>query len=306
MDPWRWKTGELPHLATFVRAAELGSFSAAASGLGMTQPAVSQRIAALERALAVSLFVRSAGRITLSESGRLLYEYARKILDLHEQARQALGNQTPALAGNLTLSASSVPGECFLPALLPAFHAKYPEVHVRATVSDSGSVIRDVERGHSPLGLVGQKTESSILEVRAIGDDAIVLVVPPGHAWASRGAIPLKSLRREPLIVREPGSGSRFALEKSLEQSGTSLAELDVALELGSNAGIKDAVRRNLGVAFLSRVVVERELAAGELCAVTVRGLRLSRHFYLVYRRGRPLSPAANVFVRFIEAHPIG
>ena len=161
---------ELPHLATFVRAAEEGSFTAAASALGITQTAVSQRIAALEGELRVSLFDRRAGRIALTEAGQRLYQYARQILDLHEQARRDLGGFHPTVPGDLPIAASSVPGECFLPALLSAFHAKHPQVYVRATVSDSGSVIKEVEKGRTLLGLIGQKPEKSTLEARLIAD----------------------------------------------------------------------------------------------------------------------------------------
>jgi DNA-binding transcriptional LysR family regulator len=297
---------ELPHLATFATVAERGSFTAAAAGLGITQAAVSQRIAVLENDLRVSLFNRRGGRVTLTEVGQRLYPFARQILDLHGQARTEIGGVRLAVAGDLPLAASSVPGECFLPALLSAFHGLYPGVHVRATVGDSGSVMRDVERGRATLGLVGQEAEKPSLESRSIGSDTLVLVVANGHRWASRKRIPLKALTGEPLILREHGSGSRHALEKSLERAGASLTGLNVTLELGSNAAIKDAVKRGLGVAFLSRLAVRREIDAGELREVMVSGLSLTRHFYLVHHRRRPLSPAASVFRHFLESHPIG
>jgi hypothetical protein len=166
-------------------------------------------------------------------------------------------------------------------------------VHVRATVGDSGSVMQDVEKGRATIGLVGQEAEKPTLEFRTIGSDSLVLVVGPGHRWAARKRIPLKALTGESLIIRELGSGSRCALEKSLDRSGISLAGLNITLELGSNAAIKDAVQRGLGVAFLSRLAVQREIDANELRAVTVDGLSLDRHFYLVYHRRRPLSPPA-------------
>jgi DNA-binding transcriptional LysR family regulator len=150
---------ELPHLSTFARAAEQGSFTAAAAQMGITQAAVSQRIATLEGELRGSLFDRRAGRISLTEAGQRLYQFARQILDLHDEARRDLGGFHPPVSGDLPTAASSVPGECFLPALLSAFHATHPQVHVRATVSDSGSVIKNVEKGRATLGLVGQKAE---------------------------------------------------------------------------------------------------------------------------------------------------
>jgi DNA-binding transcriptional LysR family regulator len=297
---------ELPHLATFASAAERGSFTAAAAALGITQAAVSQRIAVLEGELRVALFDRRAGKIALSEAGQRLYEYAHQILGLHQQARTELGGFHPAVSGDLPIAASSVPGECFLPALLSAFHANYPQVRVRARVGDSSSVIKDVEAGRASLGLIGQKAEKPALETRSIGRDSLVLIVPPGHLWATRRSIALHALIGEPLIIRESGSGTRCALEKSLERAGTSLADLNIALELGSNAAIKGAVKRGLGVAFLSRFAVQRELDSRELRVVSVRGLCLARHFYLVYHRRRPLSPAATALMHFVAAHPIG
>jgi DNA-binding transcriptional LysR family regulator len=296
---------ELPHLSTFVRVAERGSFTAAAAELGITQAAVSQRVATLEGELRVSLFDRQTGRISLTEAGERLYKFARQIIDLHEKARRDIGGFHPSVSGDLPIGASSVPGECFLPALLSAFHAGYPDVHVRATVSDSSSVIKDVEKGRVLLGLIGQKCEKPALETRVIGHDWLVLLVPASHRWANRKAVSLDALAQEPLIVREAGSGSRLALEKSLERAGRSLAHLNLSLELGSNAAIKDAVRRRLGVAFLSRFCVKRELDSDELRAVSVRGLCLTRDFSLIFHRRRPLSQAACVFLNFLESHPI-
>ncbi len=297
---------ELPHLSTLVAVAERGSFTAAATNLGVTQAAVSQRIAVLEGKLRLSLFDRRAGIISLTEAGRRLYEYARKILELHMEARTNLrGFRTP-VSGNLPIAASSVPGECLLPGLLSAFHEKYPGVHVRATVGDSGSVMQDIEKGRATLGLVGQEAENPSLAFRPIGSDSLVLVVAPAHRWAGRKRISLKALTTESLIIREVGSGSRCALEKSLERASTSLASFNITLELGSNAAIKDTVKRGLGVAFLSLLAVQRELDAAELRAVTVSGLSLTRQFYLVYHRHRPLTPAAFTFVNFLESHRTG
>jgi LysR family transcriptional regulator, low CO2-responsive transcriptional regulator len=179
-------------------------------------------------------------------------------------------------------------------------------VHVRATVSDSRSVLHEVEKGQAILGLVGQKVDSPSLVVRPLGTDCLVLVVPPRHPWARRKAVSLRALRRESLIIRELGSGSRYALEKSLERAGTSISALNVTLELGSNAAIKDAVRRGLGLAFLSLLAVQKDIDAAELCRVEVKGLDLTRHFYLVHDRCRPLSPAASIFLHFLESHPLG
>ena len=172
-------------------------------------------------------------------------------------------------------------------------------------MSDSGSVLKDIEKGRATVGLVGQKTENAQLDFRPVGSDRLVLVVPCGHPAADRRTLSIRALQRQNLILREPGSGSRCVLEKGLEGAGLSLAVLNMTLELGSNAAIMDAVRRDLGVAFLSELPVRRDVDAGELRTVTVRGLDLARSLYLVFHRGRPLAPAALAFLQFLETHPL-
>ena len=155
--------GELPHLATFAAVAERGSFTATAAQLGVTQAAVSQRIAVLEKELRVSLFNRQARRISLSDAGQRLYQYGAKSSNCTGRPGRT-SRFRPIVAGDLPVAASSVPGECFLPALLSAFHKKHPRIRVRATVSDSSSVIEEIEKGRATLGLVGQKAENPNFE----------------------------------------------------------------------------------------------------------------------------------------------
>jgi DNA-binding transcriptional LysR family regulator len=125
---------QLPHLETFCKAAELSSFTAAAQALHLTQAAVSQRIAALEKALGKPVFQRQRGRVALSPAGRTVYDYAQRILDLHRELRGRIAGQKAAVTGELLLAASSVPGEHLLPALLADFRIAYPKIQVRATI----------------------------------------------------------------------------------------------------------------------------------------------------------------------------
>src|SRR4051794_11115590 len=126
---------QLPHLDTFVKAAELSSFTAAAKALHLTQAAVSQRIATLEADLGVALFRRQGGRVVVTEAGQRLHSYALRILDLHRQARQETTGSPVTITGELSLAASSIPGEHLLPGLLDAFRQRYPNIQVRATVT---------------------------------------------------------------------------------------------------------------------------------------------------------------------------
>ncbi len=292
----------LPHLETFARAAELSSFTAAARDLGLTQAAVSQRIQGLEGALGVSLFRRRAGRVELTAAGQRLYPFAERILALHREAVEEVTGQKAPLTGELTLAASSIPGEHLLPDLLGAFRARHPHVQVRATVTDTQSVLRQVEQGEVHVGLVGGRTDNAALEFRHFATDRIVLVVPPGHPWRRRRRVTLAQLAEEPLLLREPGSGSRWALERGLAQAGHPLGGLNVALELGSNEGIKEAVQRGLGLAFLSSFAVADDLAAGRLHAVPVAGLTIEREMFAVWGCGRALPITARLFLDLLPA----
>ncbi len=294
---------QLPHLETFAEAAELGSFTAAGKALGLTQAAVSQRIHALEQLLGRPLFERQGGRVLLTETGHRLHDYARRILALHREAIHELtGRKLPPAAGELSLATSSVPGEHLLPGLLSVFRERHPHIQVRATVSDTRQVLRQVEQGQAEVGLVGGKVDNPHLEYRCIATDRLALVVPAGHPWARRKRLLLAQLGGQPLILREAGSGSRWCLERALAQAGKSLSDLQVALELGSNEAIKEAVQRGLGAAFLSTHAVRQDVASGKLHALEVSGLPLEREVFAVWDRRRALPTPARLFLDLLES----
>jgi DNA-binding transcriptional LysR family regulator len=292
-------------LETFSKAAELSSFTGAAKALRLTQASVSQRVQALEKAIGTPLFKRQGGRVLLTDAGQKLYDFAQRILDLHRQARREItGRETPP-GGELSLAASSIPGEHLLPSLLSLFGKKHPHIRVRATVGDSMGVMAQVERGEVNLGLVGRKTDNPRLEFRYLASDKMVLIVPPGHALIGRKKVSVRQLPRHPLVLREVGSGLRHCFEKSLDKVGLSLDDLRVALELGSNEAIKEAVLRGVGVAILSTYAVQKEIRTGQLNALTVSDLHCDRDMYIVQDRRRVLPLPARLFLLYLETHPI-
>jgi DNA-binding transcriptional LysR family regulator len=294
----------LPHLETFAQAAELGSFTAAAKALGLSQAAVSQRIQELEQTLNVSLFRRERGRAFLTEAGQRLYPYTQQIQSLHEEARHQLTGRKAALRGELTLAASSIPGEHLLPALLSAFRRRHPHIRIRATVADSSAVLTAVEHSRVNLGFVGMKADLPNLEFRKFACDALVLVVNRRHPWRRRRQVALTDLCQQPLVLREAGSGSRWCLEQALERAGVAPSSLHIALELGSNEAIKEAVLRGSGAAVLSKHAVKKELRSGALHALKVAGLCLKRDIFVVWERRRVLPIAARLLLDALEQVP--
>jgi DNA-binding transcriptional LysR family regulator len=294
----------LPHLETFVEAADRGTFTAAGRSLGLTQAGVSQRIHQLEIAVGRPVFRRGPGRVTLTDAGPTLYEYARRMQDLTAEAWAALTGEAGEAGGELVLAASSVPGQHLLPPTLAVFRKRHPGVQVRVSVSDTDDVLRQVEAGAAHLGLVGGRGGGRHLEFRRFACDELVLVVPRGHPWWRRREIALADLLAQPLIQREPGSGSRRCLERSLERLGVEPAELNVVLELGSTEAIKEAVARRVGLAVLSRRAVAKEVKARQLKAVHVAGLTLDRDIFLVRYRRKPLPAPARLFLALVNPDP--
>jgi DNA-binding transcriptional LysR family regulator len=290
----------LPHLEAFAEAAERGSFTAAARHLGLTQAAVSQRIGQLEARLGVPLFRREGGGVALTNAGRRLHGYARRILDLAAEAWADVTGARREERGELVLAASSVPGQYLLPHALAAFRRQYPGVQVRVSVSDTDDALREVEQGHAHLGLVGGSGGGPHLEFRPFAHDELVVVVPAGHPWARRRRVSAAELADQPLVQREPGSGSRRCLERTLERLGIVPAALRVVLELGSSEAVKQAVLEGLGAAVLSRRAVERELEAGRLHAVRIDDLPLAREICVVRDRRRALPAAARLFLTLV------
>src|SRR5262249_25341799 len=253
------------------------------------------------QSLNVSLFRRQGGRVLLTDAGRRLHAYALRILDLYQQARAEVTGRREPVGGELNLAASSVPGEHLLPRLLQAFRERHPHVEVRATVTDTRAVLHEVEQGGVHLGLVGGKDDNPHLQYRSFACDEMVLVVPAGHAWGRRRRVSLTELCSQPLILREAGSGSRWCLEQALARAGVSPRGVRVALELGSNEGIKEAVLRGLGLAVLSTHVVDKEVEAGQLHALRVTGLPLQREMFVVWDRRRVLPATAHLFLGLLE-----
>ena len=295
---------DLRRLEIFLKVAELGSFSRAADALFLTQPTVSEHVRALEDELGVQLLDRLGRGTTPTKAGTLLLGYARRLLTLSREARQAIEQFQGRVSGELVLGGSTIPGEYVLPALIGAFRGKYPDVSISLRIGASRQVQEWVEQGHVEIGVVGALPASRTLETRQLMADDLVLVVPPEHAWVARKTVTVEDVKREPLILRERGSGSRETLEQALKEVGLELTAFHVVGEIASTQAVKQAVRAGLGLSFVSRRAVEDECRAGLLACVKVSNLNVSRAFHIVTHRDRSRSPLAQAFLAFVESQP--
>jgi DNA-binding transcriptional LysR family regulator len=293
---------DLRRLEVFAKVAELGSFSRAAEALFLTQPTVSEHVRALEEDLGIQLLDRLGRGATPTPGGQVLLGYARRILALTREARQAIDQFQGRMGGELTVGGSTIPGEYVLPALIGKFKGQYPDISISLLVGSSRRVAEWVEEGKVEVGVVGALPASRTLQSRELMGDELVIVVPAGHAWCERQVVTLADVKAEPLLVRERGSGSREALERALAEVGSGLTAFRVVGEMGSTQAVKQAVRADVGVTIISRRAVVDECRAGLLVCVKLADLNVSRSFYLVTHRDRTRSPLAQAFVGFIES----
>lgn len=285
---------DLNKLRTFCSIAEKGNFSAVAEDLFMSQSAVSQQIQALERRYGVVLFDRGSKGATLTEPGRILYNKARKILDIEDEINQEFDDLRGLKGGELHVGASTTVGNFLMPFYLGEFKRQYPEVKVSMMVENTRIIEDQLLAGLFPLAVVEHETQNPSLVKESIERDQLVLFVAPGHRWAEQGSVTREELMEEPFITRELGSGTREVVEQKLKESGVD--KLNVTMELGNSAAITTAVAAGLGVSILSRRVVLAQLESNMLKQVPIDGVKLEREFYLVTVADRYSSPASLKF----------
>jgi DNA-binding transcriptional LysR family regulator len=287
-------------LAAFCAVVERRSFSQAAERLGVTQPAVSLQVRALEKRLGTQLLDRSGRRVEPTEAGMRLYRGAQRLLALEEQVVAEVGLEAAGdeLTGAFELGASTGPGGIVVAQLLCEFAELHPGLRVTLWVFDTQTIVERVAARELEVGVVGAARRHRGVVFEPFFRDPVVLVCPPGHPFASR-TVTLDELRGANLIAMQEGAGVRQLLEDELRREGMRLRDLGVRLELGLQESVLSAVRAGHGVTFISRRSVEADLAAGTLMEVRVEGLELERDAFVVRATGRVETRAARAFVDF-------
>lgn len=288
-------------LKTFVSVVDLGSFSDAARAMGISQPAVTMQVQALESAVGATLLDRRYRRVDLTEAGKALLPHARAVLAQVDDARGEIAALSGTITGRLAIAASTTPGDYVIPRLLGGFIAKYPEVGATVAVSDTAQVVEAVESGAVQLGVTGAQVRGARVAFEELGTDELVLIAAPDSGLAAREGIRLADLADAAWVLRESGSGTRQVAEKLLADNGLDPAELRVAVELGTGEAIVSAVEGGLGVAIVSRYVADKALRLGSVVAPHVEGLPATRPFFAVLPKATP-SRAAAAFLGHLRA----
>lgn len=292
----------LDYLRTYLEVIKAGSFSEVARKMSISQPTVSFQIQKLERDLGVRLIDRSKKTIIMTEAGKRLLRFAEfveeeraRLLDDVEQLREEV-------VGDLVITASTVPGEFLIPAILSEFKVQHPAVGIRVAVSDSLTVINDVQNGAYEVGFCGAMPEGQDLESFKIAEDEIVLIVFPEHPFANRPEVSPMEVVGEPLIFREETSGTQRSVESQLLEAGFNLGQGAPKLILGTTQAVVSAVEAKAGIAFVSSLAIKKSCALGLVKVVELEGLRLRRDFFCIYREERIVSRLLGEFVAFVQA----
>jgi DNA-binding transcriptional LysR family regulator len=284
----------LHQLKIFHTVARTGSFSRAAAELMISQPSVSIQVGELERQFGVELFEQVGKSVRLTEPGRILDDYADRILALIEDTRRAIDEVKGLRRGRILIGATPTPGTYLLPGLLGRLKEQYPSLEIALRIAGPRRIQEMILQHDLHLGVIAwQVTFPDLVSVPLMTDE-MVLVAAPSHRFAALPAVDITDLSGEPFILREHGSGNREVIDDALHRAGVHITPV---LELDGADMVKQAVCANLGVSILSRIAVELEVAAGRLRIVPIRGLQITRTISLVYHRNRRLPRVAQAFV---------
>ena len=287
----------LHQLRIFMAVARHHSYSRAAEELRLTQPAVSAQVRELERTLDATFFDRVGRTIVLTEAGKELLAYAKKLCTLMDEARTAMEELDGLKRGRIALAAVSTAGAYVLPSLLGAFRERHPGISISLEVTNRATVQLRLVHNEVDLIVMGRPPEGVPHVAEPFLSDELVVVAAPSHPLAKTKKIPVDRLAKEVFIAREVGSGTRLNADEFFRQQGV---KLSVGLELGDNSAVKEAVAAGLGIALLSRHALRMELALHRLVVLKVQGLPLRRQWYVVHREDKRLSRAAVAFKAFL------
>lgn len=291
----------LNQLRVFHAVAQTGSISAAARRLHVSQPAVSKQLAEFEASLGTELFDRLPRGVRLTPSGRRLVPHAARLFQIERAAEEDVELFRSGQTVRLAIGASTTIGSYLVPSLFGSLRRLHPEVQLSLEIGNTHAIHELVRTDRVDLGLTEGLVVGDDLESEAFSEDELVALVPPGDPLVFEGKTTLARLLERPLVVREPGSGTREVLESALAERGL---EMRPTMELGSNEAVKNAVAHRLGVAFLSSLAVDLELRSGRLAQIEVSDLSLKRRLHWVTLRHRKQSPITRVFRRLLERPP--
>jgi DNA-binding transcriptional LysR family regulator len=289
----------LHQLRIFLSVCELRSFTRAAQELHLSQPSISVQLHQLEDILGCKLIEQIGKSIYLTEAGKLLEPYARKIFYLVEESQQVINDLKGLQRGAIHIGASTTPGTYLLPRILGEFKAQYPQIEVTLEIANSREIQERLLHNTLDLGFIGGGIIAEEIKSEPYLMDELVLIAGKKGLFKGKGKEwNLKELEGQRFILREKGSATREVIEKLLREQGF---EMKISLELGSPEAVKQAVEAGLGLSFVSRYSVLREVAERRLTIVKLKNICFQRPLIIVYHRDKVLSRAVLAFLEIAK-----
>lgn len=283
-------------LKVFDAVARYKSYTRAAQELFLSQPAVSMQIKQLEGNIGLPLFEQLGKKIFLTEAGRELYAYSHSIAEQLDEADAVMEELKGVRRGRLVVAVAST-ANYFATRLLAAFSKRHSDITVSLDVTNRKSLLAQLEANETDLVIMGRPPAEMDLVTESFMENPLVVIAPPDHPLTRETHIPLSRLQQETFVVREQGSGTRIAMERFFTNQGVALT---TGMEMSSNEAIKQAVEAGLGLGIVSIHTLELELETGRLAVLDAESFPIMRHWYVVYRRGKRLSPVAHAFRDFV------
>jgi DNA-binding transcriptional LysR family regulator len=259
----------------------------------------------MEELYETRLFDRSGNSINLTPAGEILYRRAKEILALYAEAQKNISEITGSIKGSLSIGASSTIGNYLLPQIISAFKKKVPQVNISLVVNNTKTITERLNAGEIDVALVEGDVSKQRFSVDTLLSDELVVIMSPAHPWAERRNIPAMDLTKEPLIMREEGSGTRQIILKHLDDHGIKLDHLRITLVLGSTESIKSAVEEGMGLSILSAWAARQAIKHGVLKAMTFKDVKFHRNFSIISPKRNYCTHTAKEFLSFLKVYPI-
>ena len=286
----------LRQLEVFEAVARLGSYTRAAEELHLTQPAVSMQVKQLEESAGLALFEQLGKKVYLTLAGQEMHHYCRSIAQQLDEVDRVMAEMKGMKRGRLVIAVAST-ANYFAPRLLATFSQRHPKITISLDVTNREGLLDHLDRNDIDLVIMGRPPEGLDLVAEPFTENPLVVIAPPDHPLVKTERIPLEWLQQVTFVVREQGSGTRTAMERFFAEKKV---RLTTGMEMSSNEAIKQAVQAGLGLGLVSVHTLELELETRRLAVLDVESFPILRHWYVVHRQGKRLSPVAQIFKEFV------
>ncbi|WP_204138452.1 LysR family transcriptional regulator [Halomicronema sp. CCY15110] len=293
----------LHQLKVFEATARHGSFTRAAEELYLTQPTVSIQVKQLTKAVGLPLFEQIGKRLYLTQAGQQLLDTCQRVFEGLEQFEMAIADIKGMKQGQLRIAVITT-AKYFVPRLLGPFCQRFPGIDISLKVTNHQNIQERMANNEDDLYIISQTPEQPDLKIHPFLENPLVVIAPKNHPLVGQKNIPIKALSGEQFIMREPGSGTRQAVQSLFDEHDV---EVKVRLELGSNEAIKQAIAGGLGISVLSVHTIISEGTTGEFAILDVEQFPIERHWYVASLAGKQLSVVADTFLNYLleESQPM-